>query len=115
TAGVKPSFERRAECIKRLVDAGFADKLFLSSDSEFGGSLLPEQTRDWRENMDPSEGMLFITSRLLTLAENMHRDTRDFVDEILCHKFASIWVHLSMEAGLILEAHGQDLMLALSS
>ena len=65
TAGVKPSFERRAECIKRLVDAGFADKLFLSSDSEFGGSLLPEQTRDWRENMDPSEGMLFITSRLL--------------------------------------------------
>jgi len=57
---VNPSFERRAECIKKLVDAGFADKLFLSSDSEFGGSLLPAQTRDWRENLDPPEGMLFI-------------------------------------------------------
>jgi phosphotriesterase-related protein len=57
---VNPSFERRAECVKKLVDAGFADKLFLSSDSEFGGSLLPAQTRDWRENLDPPEGMLFI-------------------------------------------------------
>ena len=64
-AGAKPSFERRAECIKRIVDAGFGDKLFLSSDSEFGGSLLPEETRDWRENIDPPEGMLFSVRRLL--------------------------------------------------
>ena len=64
-ADVKPSFERRAECIKRIVDAGFADKVFLSSDSEFGGSLLPEETRDWRENIDPPEGMLFSARRLL--------------------------------------------------
>ena len=64
-ANVKPSFERRAECIKRLVDAGFADRIFLSSDAEFGGSLLPEEARDWRENIDPSEGMLFVTRRLI--------------------------------------------------
>ena len=64
-ADVKPSFERRAECIKMIIDAGFADKLFLSSDSEFGGSLLPEETRDWRENLDPPEGMLFSARRLL--------------------------------------------------
>jgi predicted metal-dependent phosphotriesterase family hydrolase len=64
-ADVKPSIERRAECIKMIVDAGFADKVFLSSDSEFGGSLLPEETRDWRENIDPAEGMLFIARRLL--------------------------------------------------
>ena len=38
----KPTFERRAQCIKLLVDAGFADKIFLSQDSEFGGSLIPE-------------------------------------------------------------------------
>jgi phosphotriesterase-related protein len=62
---VEPSFERRAECIKMLVDAGFADKLSLSSDSQFGGSLLPEETRDWRENLDPTEGMLFCVRRLL--------------------------------------------------
>jgi predicted metal-dependent phosphotriesterase family hydrolase len=36
-----PSFERRAECIKLLIDAGFADKIFLSQDAEFAGSLLP--------------------------------------------------------------------------
>src|SRR5215831_18477331 len=64
-ADVKPSYERRAECIKKLVDAGFAHQLFLSSDSEFGGSLLPEETRDWRENLDPAEGMLFSVRRLL--------------------------------------------------
>ena len=43
----KPSFERRAECIKRLIDAGFADRIFLSQDSEFGGSLLPEDAKEW--------------------------------------------------------------------
>ena len=62
---VTPSFERRAECMKLLVDAGFTDKLFLSSDSEFGGSLLPQKTRDWRENIDPPEGMLFSTRKLI--------------------------------------------------
>ena len=46
-----PSFERRAECIKLLVDAGFADRIFLSTDSEFGGSLLPEETKEWREKL----------------------------------------------------------------
>jgi phosphotriesterase-related protein len=65
TADVKPSFERRVEYIKILVDSGFAGKLFLSSDSEFGGSLLPKETRDWRESLDPSEGMLFGLRRLL--------------------------------------------------
>lgn len=61
----EPSFEKRVECIKALVDAGFADRLFLSSDSEFGGSLLPREQREWRENIDPAEGMLFVVQRLL--------------------------------------------------
>jgi phosphotriesterase-related protein len=62
---IKPSFERRAECIKLLVDAGFADKIFLSHDSEFGGSLLPAETRGFREKLDPPDGMLFITRKLI--------------------------------------------------
>jgi len=62
---VKPSFERRAECIKLLVEAGFADQIFLSSDSEFGGSLLPEETKEWRERLDPPDGMLFNTRKLI--------------------------------------------------
>jgi phosphotriesterase-related protein len=47
----KPSFARRAECIKLLIDAGFADKIVLSTDSEFGGSLLPEETKEWRKRL----------------------------------------------------------------
>ncbi len=35
-ADFKPSFERRGECIKLLVDAGYADKVFLSQDTGFG-------------------------------------------------------------------------------
>jgi phosphotriesterase-related protein len=61
----KPSFERRADCIKLLIDAGFAKKIFISQDAEFGGLLLPEEVRNWREKIDPSEGMLFTTQRLV--------------------------------------------------
>jgi phosphotriesterase-related protein len=64
-ADAKPSFERRADCIKQLVDAGFAKKVFLSQDAEFGGLLLPEEVRTWREKIDPAEGMLFTTQRLV--------------------------------------------------
>jgi phosphotriesterase-related protein len=61
----KPSFERRAECISLLVAAGFADKLFLSTDSEFGGALLPDNAKEWRDTIDPPEGMLFTTRKLI--------------------------------------------------
>jgi phosphotriesterase-related protein len=64
-ADFAPSYERRVECIKALVDAGFANRLFLSSDSEFGGSLLSPEIREWRENLDPPEGMLFVAQRIL--------------------------------------------------
>jgi predicted metal-dependent phosphotriesterase family hydrolase len=62
---VKPSFERRAECIKLLVDAGFAGKIFFSQDSEFGGSLHPAEKREWRDKLDPPDGMLFNTRKLI--------------------------------------------------
>lgn len=61
----QPSFERRAECIKLLIDAGFARKIFLSQDAEFGGSLLPEEAKEWRDKIDPTDGMLFTTRRLI--------------------------------------------------
>jgi phosphotriesterase-related protein len=64
-ADFKPTFERRVECIKLLIDAGFANKLFLSQDCEFGGSLLPEEAKGWRDKIDPAEGMLFETSKLI--------------------------------------------------
>ncbi len=67
TPNVEPSFERRAECTKLLVDAGFASKLFLSQDTELGGWVLPDEAKTWREKApwDPPEGLLFVPSRLI--------------------------------------------------
>jgi phosphotriesterase-related protein len=67
----KPPFERRAQCIKLLVDAGFSGKVFLSQDAEFGGSLLPEEARGWREKIDPPDGMLFVTRKLIPHLERI--------------------------------------------
>jgi hypothetical protein len=38
----------------------------------------------------------------------------EFVDDVLCSQFAKLWLDLTMRFGLILEAHGQNVMLALS-
>ncbi len=67
----KPSFERRTECIKLLVEAGFADKIFLSQDAELGGSLLPPEMKDWRDKIDPPDGMLFETRKLIPHLKGM--------------------------------------------
>ena len=67
----KPPFEKRAECIELLVDAGFADKIFLSQDSEFGGSLIPEDAKEWRAKIDPPEEMLFTTRKLIPYLEQI--------------------------------------------
>lgn len=61
----KPPFARRAECIKLLCEAGFAGNIFLSQDTEFGGFLLPEDRKEWRDKIDPPEGLLFTTRKLI--------------------------------------------------
>ncbi len=62
-----PSFDRRAGCIKLLVDAGFADRIFLSQDTQLGGWVLPGDAQTWREQSpwDPPEGLLFVSGRLI--------------------------------------------------
>jgi phosphotriesterase-related protein len=60
----QPSLKVRAGCIKQLIDAGFAGKIFLSHDSEFCSSLLPAEDREWREKLNP-DGMLFNTRKLI--------------------------------------------------
>lgn len=59
------SFERRAECIKLLIDEGFARSLFLSQDVEFGGTLLSEEAKDFRSKLDPPDGLLFTARKLI--------------------------------------------------
>ncbi|MES2293856.1 MAG: twin-arginine translocation signal domain-containing protein [Pseudomonadota bacterium] len=73
----QPSFERRAQCIKLLIDAGFADKIFLSQDAEFGGSLLAEDAKDFRSKLDPAEGMLFTTRKLIPYLKQIGVSDRD--------------------------------------
>jgi phosphotriesterase-related protein len=77
SANFTPSFERRAECIELLVDAGFADKIFLSQDAEFGGSLIPEKAREWRETIDPPDGLLFTTRKTIPYLRQLGVSQRD--------------------------------------
>jgi len=52
---------------------------------------------------------------LLTLLQRSDTEPVRFVDELLCASFAPLWAELTFRHGLILEAHGQDLMLGLSA
>jgi phosphotriesterase-related protein len=72
----KPSLKVRAECIKQLIDAGFAGKIFLSHDSEFCSSLLAAEDREWREKLNP-DGMLFNTRKLIPYLEQIGVSDRD--------------------------------------
>lgn len=73
----QPSFKKRAQCIKLLADAGFAGNIFLSQDAEFGGVLVPKESREWRETIDPPEGMLFVTQRLIPHLRQIGVSDRD--------------------------------------
>lgn len=57
-------WQKRADNIKRLIDAGFTRQLLFSQDSEFSSSLLPPQARDPRERRNP-DGMLFNIRKLI--------------------------------------------------
>ena len=63
-------WQKRADNIKRLIDAGFTQQLLFSQDSAFSSSLLPPQARDQRETRNP-DGMLFNIRKLIPyLIEN---------------------------------------------
>lgn len=57
-------WQKRAECIRQLVDAGFADRLFLSQDVVLGAALLPPEGQGDREKNNP-DGMRFNARRLI--------------------------------------------------
>jgi hypothetical protein len=50
----------------------------------------------------------------LALIEQGRVQPLQFLEEVLCARFARLWLDMTLRFGLILEAHGQDLMLALS-
>jgi phosphotriesterase-related protein len=60
----RPSWRERAAQVKGLVDAGFADRLFLSQDTVLGDAMLPAELQGAREKTNP-DGMFFNTRVLL--------------------------------------------------
>jgi len=58
------SWQQRAETIKKLVDAGFGDRIFVSHDWYFGTSLAPTGAMDAMDKMNP-DGMLLISRKAI--------------------------------------------------
>jgi hypothetical protein len=52
---------------------------------------------------------------LLQMVEQARLQPAQFIEEVLCAKFARLWLEMTLRHGLILEAHAQDLMLAMSA
>jgi hypothetical protein len=50
---------------------------------------------------------------LLRIVERSEMSPLEFVDRVICAPFTKLWLELTMRRGLMLEAHGQDLMLEL--
>ncbi|WP_116811776.1 phosphotriesterase family protein [Steroidobacter cummioxidans] len=66
--GEKFPWQRRAECIKELIEAGFADRLFFSNDWVLGDIA--------REKINP-DGMLFTVRRTIPYLEQVGVAKRD--------------------------------------
>lgn len=51
---------------------------------------------------------------LLSLLQSSVENPHEFVERILCRPFAKLWLEMALGQGVLLEAHGQNMMLALS-
>lgn len=80
--------------------------------------FLPEEIRDGTVLLAPifalMGGSVQSPSLLVQLLENGRSSTWEALREMLLSGFARIWVDLVFDLGLILEAHGQDLLLGLA-
>jgi predicted metal-dependent phosphotriesterase family hydrolase len=66
--GEKVPWQRRAEYIKQLIEAGFVDRMFLSNDWVLGDTD--------RERLNP-DGMLFTTRKTLPYLKQIGVSQRD--------------------------------------
>lgn len=58
------TWQQRGDCIKKLVDAGYTNKLFLSTDWYYGASFAPTGFMEAREKTNP-DGCLFNTRKTI--------------------------------------------------
>lgn len=79
---------------------------------------IPQEIREGRVRMAPlfsliggSDGHVPL---LLTILRRTGMTPMQFLHDVLCRPFARLWLDLTLNHGLLLEAHGQDLLLVLS-
>jgi phosphotriesterase-related protein len=58
------SWQQRAETVKKLIDAGFCHKIFLSNDWYFGISIARAGAMEAKEKLNP-DGMLFTSRKVI--------------------------------------------------
>ena len=58
------SWQHRAQTIKKLIDAGFCRKIFLSNDWYFGISIAGASAMEAKERLNP-DGMLFTCRKVI--------------------------------------------------
>jgi phosphotriesterase-related protein len=72
-AGAQPgmlSLPQRAENIRKLIDAGFVEQIFLSNDWYFGVSMAPTGTLETLEGLNP-DGLLFGTRKAIPALQQL--------------------------------------------
>jgi hypothetical protein len=94
---------------------------FTPRQSPHAGAIIrsiPQEIRDGRVQPVPLFSLLGGSGGrvplLLTILERTGMSPLHFVNDVLCQPFAKLWLELSMNFGLLLEAHAQDLLLGLS-
>jgi phosphotriesterase-related protein len=64
------SWQRRAESVKQLIDAGFANRIFLSNDWFFAATIAPTGAMESLDKINP-DGMLFTTRTVIPHLEQL--------------------------------------------
>lgn len=93
---------------------------FVPRKSLVGGVVarsMPRALRDGQVLAAPLFALLGGTEehRPLLLSLHARMPLRVVIEDVLCRRFAQLWLQLALGHGLIIEAHGQDLMLELTS
>jgi phosphotriesterase-related protein len=75
SSGLVP-WSRRAECVKQLVDAGLAEKVFLSNDWYFGLTIAPTGAMQTMDTLNP-DGTLFLMRKVIPALKALGVTDRD--------------------------------------
>lgn len=84
-------------------------------DSGFIARLIPPELNEGSELAVPLFALLGDREPLLPrMLECSGLSLQEFVEQVLCRNFARLWLSMWLNLGLILEAHAQDLLLAVT-